>query len=108
MLRLFNIFQELLMMTRTVFGAAITSTLVIETSDLNVCQDAAVEIHPAAWEAIALTVSTIIVKEKDQAFSRGEFVITSLPLPNSLMHLLIISRWRRRRNCGPAAPAYGP
>ena len=32
------------------------------------------EIHPAAWEAIALTVSTIVVKKKDSASSRGECV----------------------------------
>lgn len=58
--------------TRAVFGAAITPTLVFETSDLDVCQGVAVEIHPAAWEAIALTVSTIIVKKKDSASSPGE------------------------------------
>lgn len=62
------------MTTRAVFGAAITPTLVFETSDLDVCQDVAVEIHPAAWEAIALTVSTIVVKKKDSASSRGERV----------------------------------
>lgn len=39
------------------------------------------EIHPATWEAIALTVSTIVVKKKDLAFSRGECVSSSLSLP---------------------------
>lgn len=58
--------------TRAVFGVAITSTLVFETTDLDVCQDTAVEIHPAAWEAIALTVSTIVVKKKESAPSCGE------------------------------------
>jgi hypothetical protein len=61
----------LLSITRTVFDGAIPSSFVFETSDLDVCQDAAVEIHPAAWEAIALTVSTVVVKKNDSA-SRGE------------------------------------
>ncbi len=64
--------QELLTITRAVFGAPPGSTFVFETSDLNICQDASVEIHPAAWEAVALTVSTIVVKNRDRAFSRGE------------------------------------
>jgi hypothetical protein len=38
-----------------------------------------VEIHPAAWEAIALIVSTIVVKN-DPA-SRGECVSSSFSLP---------------------------
>jgi hypothetical protein len=65
-------FQELLTTTRAVFGAETTSTFVFETSDLDVCQDAAVEIHPAAWEAIALTVSTVVVKKKDSVTPRGK------------------------------------
>ena len=40
------------------------------------------EIHPAAWEAIALTVSTIVVKKKDPASSRGECV-SYISLPKS-------------------------
>lgn len=63
-------YQELLTTTRAVFGVEVTSNLVFETSDLDVCQDVGVEIHPAAWEAIALTVSTIVVKKKDSASSR--------------------------------------
>lgn len=55
-----------------VFGPAPDSSFVFETSDLNICQDASVEIHPAAWEAIALTVSTVVVKNKDLASPRGE------------------------------------
>ncbi len=39
------------------------------------------EIHPAAWEAIALTVSSIVVKRKDSAPSRGEYVGYNLSLP---------------------------
>jgi len=68
------------MTTRAVFGTAITSILVFESSDLDVCQDVAVEIHPDAWEAIALTVSTIVVK-KDKASSRGERVSYIFSLP---------------------------
>lgn len=41
------------------------------------------EIHPAAWEAIALTVSTILVKKKDSASSRGECVSYRFSLPKS-------------------------
>jgi hypothetical protein len=103
MLRLSNIFQELMTTTRAVFGPAITPTLVFETSDLDVCRDVAVEIHPAAWEAISLTVSTVVVKKKDSASSRGECLF-----PNSRTRVLIMSRRRRRRNCGPTTPAYGP
>lgn len=102
---LFNILKELLTTTRAVFGVAITSTLVFETTDLDVCEDFAVEIHPAAWEAIALTVSTIVVKKKDPTSSYGECV--SCAFPNGFTHVLITSR-RRRRSCGPSAPAYGP
>ncbi len=58
--------------TRAVFGAKITSALVFETSDLDVCQDVAVEIHPAAWEAVALTLGTVVVKKNNLASPRGE------------------------------------
>jgi hypothetical protein len=64
--------QELLTTTRAVFDTAPSSSLVFETSDLNICQDVAVEIHPAAWEAIAFTVSTVVVKEKVLVSPRGE------------------------------------
>jgi hypothetical protein len=87
---------------------AITSTPVFETNDLDVCQDVTVEIHPAAWEAISLAVSTVVVKKKVSDSSRGECVSYGFPFPNSLTRVLIMSRRRRRRNCGPAAPAYGP
>jgi len=62
------------MMTRAVFGSAIASSIVFETNDLDVCQDVTVEIHPAAWESIALTVSTVVVKKNDSPSSRGERV----------------------------------
>ncbi|KAI0288678.1 hypothetical protein BC826DRAFT_1036238 [Russula brevipes] len=64
-------FQELLTTTRAAFDIASSSTLVFETSDLNICQDVAVEIHPAAWEAIAFTVSTVVVKDKDLVSPRA-------------------------------------
>lgn len=66
------------------FGAAITSTLVFETSDLDVCQDVAVEINPTAWEAIALTVSIVVVKKKDSPSSRGECVSYGFSFPSLL------------------------
>ena len=52
-----------------VFGSATDSNFVFE---LNICQDASVEIHPASWEAIAFIVSTVVVKNKDLASPRGE------------------------------------
>ncbi|KAI9507748.1 hypothetical protein F5148DRAFT_75533 [Russula earlei] len=60
-------YQELLAITCSAFDAAPGTTFVFETSDLDICQDVAVEIHPATWEAIALTVSTVIVKNEDVA-----------------------------------------
>ncbi|KAH9990639.1 hypothetical protein BJV74DRAFT_836942 [Russula compacta] len=66
-----NTYQELLKITRAVFGAALDSTVVFETSDLDICQGVAVEIHPSAWEAIALTVSTVVVKNDDSASPGG-------------------------------------
>jgi len=64
-------YQELLTITCEVFGAAPGSTFVFETSDLDICRDIAVEIHPEAWEAIAMSLSTVVVKNKEPA-SRGE------------------------------------
>ncbi|KAI9450606.1 hypothetical protein BJY52DRAFT_1301642 [Lactarius psammicola] len=58
-------YQELLTITRSVFGMARSSAFVFETSDLDICQDIAVEIHPATWEAVALTVSSLVVKERN-------------------------------------------
>lgn len=60
-------YQELLNLTRSVFGMPRSSTFVFETSDLDICRDVAVEIHPATWEAVALTLSSLVVKEKDRA-----------------------------------------
>jgi hypothetical protein len=60
------------MITRSIFGGSPGSTFVFETSDFNIWPDTSVEIHPTAWEAIALTVSTVIVKNKDGGSSRGE------------------------------------
>jgi hypothetical protein len=57
--------------TRSIFGGALDSTFVFETSDLDVWPDTTVEIHPTAWEAIAMTVSTVIVSDKDRGTSRG-------------------------------------
>jgi hypothetical protein len=58
--------------TRSIFGGAPGSAFVFETCDLNVWPDTPVEIHPSAWEAIAMTVSTVVVKDKDRGTSRGE------------------------------------
>ncbi|KAI0253680.1 hypothetical protein BJV78DRAFT_161177 [Lactifluus subvellereus] len=63
-------YQELLAITRSVFGPALGSTVLFETSDLDICQDVAVEIHPDAWEAIALTVSSVVVKNQDLVVPR--------------------------------------
>ncbi|KAH9976413.1 hypothetical protein BGW80DRAFT_1293557 [Lactifluus volemus] len=65
-------YKELLATTHSVFGLALGSTIVFETSDLNVCQDTAVEIHSDAWEAIASTVSSVSVKSVDLAPPRGD------------------------------------
>jgi hypothetical protein len=84
---------------------AITSTLVFETSDLDVCQDVAVEIHPAAWEAIALTVSTILAKKKDSASSRGECISYSFSLPKFAYTCAINVKTGRKAelwSCGPS------
>jgi hypothetical protein len=54
-----------------VFGPSLASTVVFETSDLNICREVAVEIHPDAWEAIALSVSSVAVKNKDLASPRS-------------------------------------
>jgi hypothetical protein len=40
-----------------------------------------VEIHPAAWEAIALTVSTVVVRKNDSASSCGERLVIYFSLP---------------------------
>lgn len=82
--------------TREIFGAALGSTVVFETSDLDICRGVAVEIHPSAWEAIALTVSTVVVKNDDSA-SRGGVDYYFSPGPE-LAYILIISRWRGRRS----------
>ena len=58
--------------TRSIFGGAHGSTFVFETSDLNIWPDTLVEIHPAAWEAIAMIVSTVVVQDKDRGTSLGE------------------------------------
>jgi hypothetical protein len=55
-----------------VFGSLLASTVIFETSDLNICEDVAVEIHPDAWEAIALSVSSVAIKDNDLASSRGD------------------------------------
>ena len=54
--------QELLTTAHVIFGAAPNMTLIFETSNLDICQDALVEIHSAVWEAISQTVSTVEVK----------------------------------------------
>ncbi|KAH8981755.1 hypothetical protein EDB86DRAFT_416390 [Lactarius hatsudake] len=63
-------YQELLIITRSVFGMARSSTFVFETNELDICQDVAVEIHPATWEAVALTLSSLVVKERNLGSSR--------------------------------------
>ncbi|KAI9441835.1 hypothetical protein H4582DRAFT_1935330 [Lactarius indigo] len=64
-------YQELLAITRSVFSMARSSTFVFETSDLDICQDVAVEIHPATWEAVALSLSSLVVKERNLGSSRA-------------------------------------
>jgi hypothetical protein len=49
--------------TRAVFDTAPSSTIVFfKTTNLNICQGVAVEIHPSAREAVALTVRPVVVK----------------------------------------------
>jgi hypothetical protein len=63
-----------------------------------------VEIHPAAWEAIALTVSIIIVKKKDSASSRGECVSYCFSLPKFAYTYAINVKTEKKaelRSCGP-------
>ncbi|KAH9018386.1 hypothetical protein EDB85DRAFT_2154520 [Lactarius pseudohatsudake] len=64
-------YQELLIITRSVFVMARSSTFIFETNDLDICQDVAVEIHPATWEAVALTLSSLVVKERNLGSSRA-------------------------------------
>lgn len=59
-----------------------SSTFVFETSDFDICQDGAVEIHPATWEAVALTLSSVVVntvKERNPASSRARGELVSRP-----------------------------
>jgi hypothetical protein len=65
---------------------------VFETRDLDICQGDAVEIHPAAWEAVAISISTLSVRHQFQDLgssssqTRGELVSlphARLPIPQS-------------------------
>jgi hypothetical protein len=53
---------------------------VFETRDLDICRDDTVEIHPAAWEAVAMSISTLSVRYQFQDLgsssspTRGELV----------------------------------
>ena len=55
---------------------------VFETKDLDICQGDTVEIHPAAWDAVAMSLSTLSVRSQfedlgsssSQAQARGELV----------------------------------
>jgi hypothetical protein len=78
--------------TRSIFGGAPGSTFVFETRDLNVWPDTSVEIHPTAWEAIAMTVSTVVVNDRDRATSRGESEGHAFLPAILLTRMLIISR----------------
>ncbi|KAI0301731.1 hypothetical protein B0F90DRAFT_292109 [Multifurca ochricompacta] len=64
-------YQELLTITREIFDVPHDSTPFFETSDLDICQDAAVEIHPGAWKAVALTVTSVVVKDQVSSSPRG-------------------------------------
>ncbi|KAN0137864.1 hypothetical protein V8E53_004348 [Lactarius tabidus] len=59
-------YRELLTITRSVFGMVDSPNFVFETRDLDICQGDAVEIHPAAWEAVAISISTLSVRHQFQ------------------------------------------
>ena len=60
---------------------AYSPNIVFETRDLNICQGDAVEIHPAAWDAVAMSLSTLSVRYQshDLGFSQARGELVSLP-----------------------------
>ncbi|KAI0264229.1 hypothetical protein BC834DRAFT_884335 [Gloeopeniophorella convolvens] len=63
-------FEELLAIARKIFGISEGIPVVVETSDLDICQGAAIEIHDTAWEAVALTLSSVSVEDRSLNRSR--------------------------------------
>ncbi|KAF8262678.1 hypothetical protein EI94DRAFT_1832659 [Lactarius quietus] len=59
-------YRELLTLTRSIFALVHSPNFVFETRDLDICHGDAVEIHPAAWEAVAMSLSTLSVRCQSQ------------------------------------------